>query len=290
MRATPVESAVAVGRRLGLVVERPIVLKEGLNLIVHLAPSRVVARVALRTAAVRELEPLADSLALAQYLVGRGLPVGPPADEIDAGPHVGPGGWRMTLWRHVEVLDRAPDPAAFGHSLRSIHEAAAAWDGPLRHVGPVEEIGRLLSHAGPRWPDEAALVDRGAAELELPDLPVQALHGDAHLGNVVVTPRGTLWMDWEECWRGPIAWDLACLEHRRRVMGELSDEIGTALAAYGPYDREAVDAYGIVMTLWAAAWGLLIAADTGTVGEGTRARLAWLAERFGSDGRRPAVG
>jgi aminoglycoside phosphotransferase (APT) family kinase protein len=111
---------------------------------------------------------------------------------------------------------------------------------------------------------------------------VQALHGDAHLGNVMVTSTGPLWGDWEESWRGPTAWDIAALEHRRRVFGDLDAEIGAALAAYGPYDDAAVEAWGDVVTVWAAAWGVFFARERPDWGDGARRRLAWLERRFGS--------
>ena len=38
--------------------------------------------------------------------------------------------------------------------------------------------------------------------------PVQPLHGDAHLGNVL---GGKLWNDWEDTCLGPVGWDAACL-------------------------------------------------------------------------------
>jgi Ser/Thr protein kinase RdoA (MazF antagonist) len=35
-----------------------------------------------------------------------------------------------------------------------------------------------------------------------------ALHGDAHLGNVMMTPSGPIWADLEAVCRGPLEWDL----------------------------------------------------------------------------------
>lgn len=273
---TPTESAVAVGRSLGLRVERPVVLRDSLSLLVHLAPAPVLARVDLRPPLVRPTETLTDSLALAAYLAGEGLPVAPPVDEVDPGPHVGPGGWRLTLWRFFETINVAPDPRDVGRSLRAIHEAAAAYEGPMRQVGPLAEIRRLADAAESERPREVALLRRHADALQLPELPVQPLHGDAHLGNVLATTSGLRWVDWEESWRGPIAWDLACFEHRRRVFGELEEEIGTALSGYGAYDADAVAAYGWLITVYAAALGLVLSAGGLDLGEEARRRLAWL--------------
>ncbi|MGI5159352.1 phosphotransferase family protein [Microbispora sp. CA-102843] len=41
--------------------------------------------------------------------------------------------------------------------------------------------------------------------------PAQAVHGDAHAGNLLAVPDGLLWIDFEETCFGPTGWDLACL-------------------------------------------------------------------------------
>lgn len=275
-----VSDAVAIGRGLGLIVDDPEVLKDSLNLLVWLRPSPVVARIQVRTGLVRSPDAAADSLTLARFLTDAGLPVSPPADDIDAGPHVGATGRSMTLWRRLEINDEPPDPAAAGRSLRQLHEAMAAFDGPLRHVGPIAEVGRLIDLLDAHGRDEARRLGELSSRIVLPELPVQALHGDAHLNNVVTASDGIRWMDWEESWRGPIAWDLACLDHRRRTFGDRSDEIGRAIRAYGQYDRDAADAWSPVVALWAAAWGLLGEADGLDWGTDARRRLAWVERRL----------
>ena len=280
-QAALVADAAAVGRAVGLVVDDPVVLKDSLNLLVWLRPAPVVARIQIRTGLVRDPAAAADSLALAGYLAARGLPVSPPADGIDPGPHVGETGRTMTLWRHLDIRDGPADPTETGRSLRELHEAAAAYDGPMRHVGPVEEIGRLADVLAPHRPEDAHRLLELRDRLDLPDQPAQAVHGDAHLGNVVVTDLGPRWVDWEESWRGPIAWDLACIEHQRRTFGQLTSEIEQALTAYGPYDADAVDAWLPVVALWAAAWGLVGEVDGLGWSENARRRLAWVEEHVG---------
>jgi Ser/Thr protein kinase RdoA (MazF antagonist) len=279
-RDAVVADAIAVGRSLGLVVDDAEVLKDSLNLLVWLRPSPVVARIQVRTGLVRTPDAAADSLALARYLTDAGLPVSPPADDIDPGPHVGATGHSMTLWRRLDLRDDPPDPAAAGRSLRELHEAMAGFDGPLRHVGPIEEIRRLVELLVPHRPDEARRIEELTSRIVLPDLPAQAIHGDAHLNNVVTASDGIRWVDWEESWRGPVAWDLACLDHQRRTFGDRSAEIGRAIRAYGPYDRDAVDAWLPALALWAAAWGLLAEVDGLDWGPLARSRLDWVERRL----------
>src|SRR5262245_37346623 len=274
-----VADAVAIAHDLGLRVDDPVVLKDSLNLLVWLRPSPVVARVHARTAIVRAPEVAADSLALARFLADAGLPVRPPADDVDPGPHVGRTGRPMTFWRRLEVDAESADPAEAGRTLRTLHEAMAGYGGPLRHIGPIEEAARLAAVLAPFRPDIGARILAALDALELPDLPVQAIHGDAHIGNVVMALGQLHWLDWEEAWRGPVAWDLACLVHRQMTFGEGSDETGRAIAGYGSYDADAVDAWLPAYALWAASWGFLGELDgLDWWVEGARQRLSW-AER-----------
>ncbi|MEV4075647.1 phosphotransferase family protein [Nonomuraea fuscirosea] len=47
----------------------------------------------------------------------------------------------------------------------------------------------------------------------------QVVHGDAHPGNLLATPAGPLWNDFEECMSAPVGWDLACLSRTTRLDG-----------------------------------------------------------------------
>jgi hypothetical protein len=277
-----VADAVAIGRGLGLRIDEPVVLKDSLNLLVWLRPAPVVARIHARTALVRAPEAAADSVALARFLADAGLPVSPPTDAVDPGPHTGLTGRPMTFWQYLEVDEASADPAEAGRSLRALHEAMATFEGPLRHVGPIEEIGSLAGLLGTHRPDDAARILALRDALDLPSLPTQPLHGDAHLGNVVVAAGRLRWLDWEESWRGPLAWDLACLVHRQVTFGEGGDEIAGAVAGYGPYDADGVDAWMPAYALWAAAWGFV--GDVDGLDwwiEGARRRLAWVEDRLG---------
>jgi Ser/Thr protein kinase RdoA (MazF antagonist) len=58
-------------------------------------------------------------------------------------------------------------------------------------------------------------------ELVAQELPaVQALHGDAHLGNCLQTTTESLWHDFETACRGPREYDLAALVMRHRQAGD----------------------------------------------------------------------
>lgn len=287
-RGAAIADAVSVGRSLGLRIDEPVLLSDNLNLIVELRPARVVARVAVRTAIVRSPAALGDSLAFASHLVAAGLPVAPPADDIDPGPHLGPTTGRpMTFWRLLETgpPNASVDPREAGRSLRAIHEAAVGFEGTLRHIGPIAEIARLAERIAPQRPAAAEEIRGFLTRIVIPDGPVQALHGDAHLGNVFVERERQVWIDWEESWRGPVAWDLASLDHRRRVFGQLTGPIAAAFAAYGAVDGVAIDAWSPVVALWALAWGTAGAIELGeSISSNARTRRGWLRARL-ADGR-----
>jgi len=148
------------------------------------------------------------------------------------GPHLENGRY-VTFWTYARRAPAMPPEA--GSSLRAFHDAARGFDGELRSFDPRPEALRIAELVG----DECGAVLRtAAARLEVPTLPQQPVHGDAHLGNVLA---GGLWLDMDEACLAPPEWDLACLRHRWFFAGEIERETREALAAYGPYDEAAVE-------------------------------------------------
>src|SRR6478672_797315 len=102
-----------------------VVLKDGSNLSVHLAPSPVVVRVATFTGHIRvdPLPWLEREVALATYLASIGASVMAPSDLVPVGPHV-IDGWALTAWRYVEhVPGLVPETSASFAALDELHEA-----------------------------------------------------------------------------------------------------------------------------------------------------------------------
>ncbi|MGY1733018.1 phosphotransferase family protein [Geodermatophilus sp. SYSU D01045] len=83
---------------------------------------------------------------------------------------------------------------------------------------------------------------------------VQALHGDAHPGNLLATPDGRRWTDLEDTCAGPPEWDLACLRLTSRLDGRAAlDAMG------GPSDAELAP-WLELRRLHAAAWWTVVGA------------------------------
>ena len=210
-------AAVQVAARLGLAGAEPEVLADGANVIVHLRPAPVVAKVAASTVEVRP-DPgawLQRDLDLARFLHGAAIPVIQPSSEVPATVHHGDG-HVMSFWRYLPPAgDQLPDEAMFGSMLRDLH--LALRDDPQTpppRLAPLQDIPAFLARPQTQLTarQKAALTTadrRLSAELD-PQAATQVLHGDAGIGNVMPTAAGGwVWHDFEDTCTGPVAWDLA---------------------------------------------------------------------------------
>lgn len=181
------------------------------------------------------------------------------------------------------------DPSAAGRALRECHAALATFEADLPELGALEEAAGLLARLradGSLDAEDGALL-AAVADRVLPAVaalpgPRQALHGDAHLGNVLPGPGGALWCDWEDTFAGPPAWDLGCLVAAARTLGAGADCAEAALAGHGgSVDPETLELMVEARTFQAAVWAALyqrIARDRNARLAG---RLEWLRGRAG---------
>src|SRR4051794_33980545 len=121
-------AATQVAREHGLHFDdEPRVIHDGSNLLLHLHPAPVVARVATTTAIVREGDAwLTREVAVARHVAVQGAPTVAPTDEIPPGPHHF-SGLTMTFWEHVTEVAEPADPERAGHALHECHEALATY-------------------------------------------------------------------------------------------------------------------------------------------------------------------
>jgi Ser/Thr protein kinase RdoA (MazF antagonist) len=279
-----VEAAVEVARELGLRVEEPVVLRDVTNVLVHLAPSPVVARVPMTFTRARGREWVEKELEVAALLHEAGAPVACPVRRVPAGPHERDG-FLVTLWELVEHNREAElDAAAAGAGLRRIHDTLADVDpAGLEHFARLDEIERVvepLPFGGGEL--EAFRRGLGAARkvVEGLDVPLQPIHGDAHHGNVMRTSSGPLWGDFENVCLGPRELDLTCNELRARATGRepADDEF---LAGYGDHDAELVERLIPVHALFLAAWTFVLAERLPRFRPDAEERLRWVVDGFG---------
>ena len=257
-RAAAAASAVAAAH--GVRADAPQVLHDGVNVVVHLAPAPVVARVATLTPLLRPdpARPFGREVTVAGALAAAGAAVVPPSDLLPPGPHEH-GGLVLSYWRHVEVRPQAPAPGDVATALTALHAVLAGLPVTGEPLDtPLDDLAAFAERAGD-WGVSPTVRARMAERVELlrPRLagaPVRVLHGDAHPGNLLATPDGWVWTDLEDTCAGPAEWDLACLRSTSRLDGRAAlDAVG------GPPDAELAP-WLELRRLHGAAWWTVVAA------------------------------
>ncbi|SDR20119.1 phosphotransferase [Thermostaphylospora chromogena] len=227
------DAAVAAGRDLGLTVTDARVLHDMFSVVVHLAPSPVVARVPTVLPHHVDLDRLARrqraELEVTRWLADRKVPVIPPSPLVPREP-VRRGGFSMTLWQFVEEdRGKEPDYAANCERVADLHAAMRAYPGRLSFLSAAEPrfiteslallaerpdlIGPAeLDRARREWRVLEPLVrSRAAFEDRFPGIDLQPVHGDAPAANVFSGVDGDLFADFELITLGPVEWDMATL-------------------------------------------------------------------------------
>ena len=255
------------------------------NLMVHLAPSPVVARVATFTAFSRR-DPFAwleREVAVAGFGARQGGPlVAPAAGGVDPGPHRH-AGFAISLWTYLPSGPREPaGPDSAGRALGLLHRSLAGYPRPLPWLLPATEqisdgLAALEREKALEVSELSALRTRQAGLMAVLDGASEqaiVLHGDAHAGNllpVVASGAGTdaadatedrwAWIDLEETCRRPREWDLAVLAGGWPA----ADDAAAALAAYAAVTGTAIPTaamlapFARVRELEAAVWALCMA-------------------------------
>ncbi len=251
---TRADAAVTAGVRLGVRCDNPVVLADGANVVVHLRPAPVVAKVAASTTAVRDAAAwLQRELNVVQFLAARGAPVMTPSPEVPATVHHGDG-QVMSFWRYLR-----PSPGGvlagedvIGPMLRDLHAELARYPGPLPVLAPLQDIPSYLARPQTTLtPAEAAALTAAHARLTagLGSFPARPLHGDAGAGNLMATGSGWVWHDFEDTCSGPVAWDVAASTASPRL------DARRVLAAYGePVDPAQLAACEQLRRLHLTVW------------------------------------
>lgn len=227
-----VDAAVGAARELGIVVTDAAVLHDVFSVVVHLAPSPVVARVPT-VLAPAQLELLGlrqqAELDVTTWLAGQGVAVITPSPAVPREP-VRRDGFSITFWQYIEE-DRStpPDYAANCDLVADLHAALRTYPGDLPFLSAAEpnfvtesltvlgEYPELLDaadldRARREWRVLAPLVrSRQVFEAAFPGIDLQPVHGDSPPANVFSGVGGNLFADFELVTLGPVEWDLAGL-------------------------------------------------------------------------------
>lgn len=258
--AAAARAAVAAAASLGVACAEPAVLADGANVIVHLRPSPVVAKVAASTAAVRA-DPgawLQRELDLALFLTRAGAPVMAPSREVPA-TACHRDGHVMSFWTYLRPAGPGlPDEGTIGSMLRDLHAVLRAYPGSPPVLAPLGDIPAFLARPQTLLTaaDACLLTEtytRLAGDLAPAAAPGQALHGDAGAGNLMAADGRWVWHDFEDTCSGPAAWDLAATTASPRL------DRTRILAAYGdPADpvqlRTCEQLRRLHLTIWYALY------------------------------------
>jgi aminoglycoside phosphotransferase (APT) family kinase protein len=258
-------AASAVAAVYGLAHDDAVVIYSGSNVLVHLRPAPVVARVMAGTVALHD-EParwLAREISVLEFLAPSALAVAP-SPSIAPGPHHHDGLW-MTFseWIPGAEPTRCLDDAhRLGRALRDLHEALRPFEGDLGSLGDLrEDIERLHGELRPAGDREAEAISSLRAQLDAlrgvvfeSAFPSQALHGDASLSNLLRTPGRLIWNDFEDTFRGPVQWDLAGYVISLQTRGANSRFVRSTLNAYRWDDEQELapflDAHHVYGQIW----------------------------------------
>lgn len=205
---------------LGLGEVTPLVLKAAHHTSLRVQPLMIVARVQSAEALDMARQSAIRELAVTRFLASQGAPALAPLENKLAGPYVTASSI-ITLWPYVEqeeTADEADAPLA-ATALVWVHKCMLNYDGELPpYTQTLDRCWNVLAH-GPASialaHDDRELLKahylrlRGEVEATASDwLP---LHGDVHLGNLLLGRQGPVWTDFEDACLGPREIDIAGL-------------------------------------------------------------------------------
>jgi hypothetical protein len=282
----PIRAATETALAHGIAPDRCEILQNGHTLVLRLSES-LVARVVTDLDGPRQgAEWFEREIAVARFLAENGAPVIPVHPGIPPGPHEHLG-YPMNFWQYVEPISGKPDPAAVGETLYHCHSILTRFPGTLPELAILTESLALLDTLEEKhlFPTAtiALLRDRLTSSSQaLRGLPFQALHGDAHPGNLMLTRQGLLWADWEDAFSGPVEWDLASIIWNARILEKDHETADAILTAYrdsgGRIDLHALHHCLIARAAVMSAWYPILYPDPSPQRKSKlQARLDWLA-------------
>jgi Ser/Thr protein kinase RdoA (MazF antagonist) len=248
-RRRAVAAAMSTASAVGLAVDNAVVLNDSNRLVVRLTPCDIVARVTPVThhaghhmSAEREVE-------LVKWLAQTGSPVATLDVRVEPRVFVRDG-FKISMWTYFEPMEsRLLPPAGYAQALERLHAGLRQIDFTPPHV--MDRVDAVQRDVASRdiTPDLAD-ADRAVLASALRDLkksivscrqPGQLLHGEPHLGNVLNTKNGPLFMDFENTAYGPVEYDLGWVptavsdryrDADQNLVGECRGLVLAMIAAY----------------------------------------------------------
>lgn len=210
-----ISDVLVVAESLGFSNVKPVVLSDAGNLLVHLSPFPVVARVAKLFPGddARFWRDVCDNeIKVARHLIETGIPVVSYFRDIPPRPYcVGDTG--MTLWDYVEST---PIPTLSGEQavamLNDLVRAMSNFPEPLPPLGAWRNAAKAAENLSSMRDDgRMATLLRVYKHVDekIQSEVLYPAHGDAHPGNLLASKMGWQWIDFEDVSLMPKFWDLA---------------------------------------------------------------------------------
>lgn len=279
--APAIRAATETATAHGITPDRCDILQNGSTLVLRLTETLVARVVQDRDGPRQGTEWFARENAIAQHLTQHGAPVIPLHSALPPGPHEHLG-YPLNFWEFVTRIDAEPEPRDIGRTLKQCHEVMKTFPQPLPRLAIISESLAILNERE-LFPAATQEMLRGhlRTSLEvLADYPQQALHGDAHAGNLMNTTRGLLWTDWEDTFAGPVEWDVASIIWNALLLDEDHATVAAIREAYGPVDETALQqclvARAAVITAW---YPILYPNPDADRQDKLRRRIEWLEAR-----------
>ena len=221
---TATTAAAVVAGRFGMTLVEPVILGDSHHVSVRLLPFEIVARVFVSNRPDEAVVNLSRELDVARHLAARGAPIVCPTNDPPPGPHVH-AGMALTLWAYVSHAPATTaDAVIAGSALRTVHEMLIDYAGELPAFTDAIEGCRVLLQDRTSLPalpsiDRVFLLDQYERLLRMiaRDMAAIPIHGDAHLGNVLMASGRALWTDFESSCKGPLEWELSSLPEESLV-------------------------------------------------------------------------
>lgn len=233
-------------------------MRVGTNALFRLPGDSIVVRIGLNREALRSA---ATEIRVAGWLARGGVPASRPAVGITQPVVVD--GRPVTFWQWVEADGEDASPAQLGTMLRAVH-ALEERGIELDRFDPLASVGATLGgplNTDPALPvlrDQRSFLTDAFRELTF-ELPPGPIHGDAHVGNLMVSEDQPVLIDLETFGVGPREWDLVPTAVQQERFGLSIDAYRSFATAYG-FDVRSWSGYPILrrirelaITVWVGA-------------------------------------
>lgn len=245
-----ISQVLLIAEKAGLTDITPIELSNGGNLIIHLAPHPIVARIATvisKEDTENAYKILDRELRVARHLQSKKVSVLLPTDLTNAGPYDVGGTW-MTFWKYVPPIQlESPSPIEAIELINGLSRAMKDFVDELPMLGVWERTFqsaiRLSKHSDQRIQALLNVFLRVDEQIRLESSLLIPCHGDAHRGNLLPSPEGWVWSDFEDVSLMPAYWDLASFVGNLALFGGIQEptfrcildhiDNGTDLKAFG---------------------------------------------------------